>query len=368
MDNYSRPNNNSGGGSKTGAIVGGVVGGIAFLLGLIFLTLFLIRRHKRKQEDLAFDGNFDPARVVHSNTNQVDLGADTTGADGYDDGMGGRLGAGAGGVVGGVVSPFTYVPPGEAAVAATGTAPRTDPEMRQRYPVSGEGYPNQSSYHNAASDAGTGSTGGSGNAYHNMSPQNPQYSPQGTGYPNLNVYPAAAGAGPGGNGSGGPLPNPFNGYHPQSQGYSQGDSQVPASLHPGGIAAVGRGGSASSQSHSRTYSLGSAAESTTNTGSGSGSGLGAPSAKEREAYPGRFSPGGSGGLGVVNPDGEGQGSGSGARGSGAGVDEESRLAYLRSGPIVHRDAGRVEGNAEESDEEPAEIPPTYDSLPAEDRR
>ncbi|KAI5890003.1 uncharacterized protein SCHCODRAFT_02630610 [Schizophyllum commune H4-8] len=73
-----------------------------------------------------------------------------------------------------------------------------------------------------------------------------------------------------------------------------------------------------------------------------------PSAKEREAYPQRFE--------LANPD---QG----------GFTDQDRQQYLASGPsgpahpsgsdvFVHRDGGRLEQN---------EIPPTYDSVPRDER-
>lgn len=68
------------------------------------------------------------------------------------------------------------------------------------------------------------------------------------------------------------------------------------------------------------------------------------------------------GLGVTNPDlGE-------ASASTVVVDRE---AYLRNGPgpgpIVHRDAGRVDP-VDEGEAVREEIPPTYDSLPVDERR
>ena len=98
-----------------------------------------------------------------------------------------------------------------------------------------------------------------------------------------------------------------------------------------------------------------------------------PSAKEREAYPQRFE--------LANPD-------QGDVGAGMGFSDQDRQQYLASGPsgrasssslgrlreadgsipaaahpsgsdvFVHRDGGRLEQN---------EIPPTYDSVPRDER-
>ncbi|KAG5328174.1 hypothetical protein C0989_010846, partial [Termitomyces sp. Mn162] len=75
-------------------------------------------------------------------------------------------------------------------------------------------------------------------------------------------------------------------------------------------------------------------------------------AKEREAFGGSV----RGGMSLANPDSDGSGeSGAGRNGAGAG-----------RAPIVHRDGGRV---VQEVHEEVAEeIPPTYDSIPANERR
>ncbi|KAG5650620.1 hypothetical protein H0H81_011634 [Sphagnurus paluster] len=101
--------------------------GIAALLAL--LTLFLLRRCKRHREQDLFNRKFDPARVVPT-APRISIPEDD------DDGMGGRLGSS----VGGVVSPFSCVPPGgdNATIApgtgtiSSGTAPGS-PEMRQHH-------------------------------------------------------------------------------------------------------------------------------------------------------------------------------------------------------------------------------------------
>ena len=123
-----------------------------------------------------------------------------------------------------------------------------------------------------------------------------------------------------------------------------------------GTAGVGRGPSLSSTNSS------SRPTHTTSSGVYAPIGAGA-AAKEREAFgAAALPPPRPLGLGVANPDlGE-------ASASTVGVDRE---AYLRNGPgpIVHQDAGRVDPvEAEEEAEAREEIPPTYDSLPAEERR
>ncbi|KAF8055209.1 hypothetical protein FPV67DRAFT_871334 [Lyophyllum atratum] len=279
--------------TNIGAIVGGVVGGVGGALALLALLLLLIRRHKRRQEKSYFDGNFDPAHVVPATAPRISLPDDD---EDQDDGMGGRLGTG----VGGVVSPFSYVPESEmrqnqgqgqipGALVAGGAGVGAGAYAHQGY-AGHPGYQGQGPYAPTTqthSDAGTASTG---SAYYTLPPQ------QQAAYPNLNVYPG-----------------------------------------PGVIA---RGpGSVSSHGGSNTHTQTSASR----------------SAKEREAFAGRNPPGG---LGVANPDTEGAGA--------SGVDEGRRQAYLRSGPVVHQDGGRVEEEGE--GEEAGEIPPTYDSLPEGDRR
>ncbi|KAG6884348.1 hypothetical protein C0993_011958 [Termitomyces sp. T159_Od127] len=74
----------------------GVVG-----LAALLLIIHLILRHRRNREKDLFDGNFDPAHVVAPTAPRISLLEDDNG----DDGMGGRLGTG----VGGVVTPFQYV-------------------------------------------------------------------------------------------------------------------------------------------------------------------------------------------------------------------------------------------------------------------
>ncbi|KAJ4492440.1 hypothetical protein C8R41DRAFT_919994 [Lentinula lateritia] len=109
--------------SHTGAIVGGVVGGVVALLLLILGALWFIRRRRRLQDE-AFDGNFDPNRIVRPASGAGNLGGrgptlpniPVTNSDEHigagspqmaeveDDGMGGRLNGSAIGA--GVVAPY----------------------------------------------------------------------------------------------------------------------------------------------------------------------------------------------------------------------------------------------------------------------
>ncbi|KAE9395048.1 hypothetical protein BT96DRAFT_997944 [Gymnopus androsaceus JB14] len=53
--------------SHTGAIVGGVLGGVGGLIVILGILFFVLRRAQRKRElDEAFDGNFDPDRIVRA--------------------------------------------------------------------------------------------------------------------------------------------------------------------------------------------------------------------------------------------------------------------------------------------------------------
>ncbi|PPQ86158.1 hypothetical protein CVT26_000406, partial [Gymnopilus dilepis] len=100
--------------SNVGAIVGGVVGGIAGLLIVLAVIWALLRKKRIKDE---FDGNFDPAYVSSTaNGKSGPSGGAALGGtlpniplDEEDDGMGGRLAAGAEG--GGIISPYSYQPP-----------------------------------------------------------------------------------------------------------------------------------------------------------------------------------------------------------------------------------------------------------------
>ncbi|KAL0056960.1 hypothetical protein AAF712_016422 [Marasmius tenuissimus] len=91
--------------SNTGAIVGGVVGGVAGVAIFALLLVWGYKRWRRRRDLEAFDGNFDPDRIVASrHRNQESIAPTLPDMAQYDDGMGGRL---AGTTVGGgVVSPY----------------------------------------------------------------------------------------------------------------------------------------------------------------------------------------------------------------------------------------------------------------------
>lgn len=70
--------------SHTAAIVGGVVGGVGGLIALVVIVILVfvcLRRARRRKLDEAFDGNFDPDRIVRARggTSEVDGYAYTRG-------------------------------------------------------------------------------------------------------------------------------------------------------------------------------------------------------------------------------------------------------------------------------------------------
>ncbi|KAG5333668.1 hypothetical protein C0989_005063, partial [Termitomyces sp. Mn162] len=273
---------------------------------LTLLTIFLIRRHRRNSEKYLFDGNFDPAHVVPT-APRISL------PDDGDDGMGGRLGTG----VGGVVMPFQYVPEHErrqemrtadlgvgAGAAGVGAAYALSQSQHGHGNGNGNGY-GHGSYTPSMNPSDPGSGSGSGSAYFpnpfaspvSSSEAGSAYAQNVGAYPNLNAYPVSAGAG----------------------------------------AAAQRAASVSSHGTALSNSM-------------SGTKTASAIAKEREAF-------GSvrGGMSLANPDFDGAG-GSGAARNRAGAGRA---------PIVHRDGGRV---VQEVHEVAGEIPPTYDSIPANERR
>jgi hypothetical protein len=350
--------------------------GVGALLILLLLGAFLVRRHRKKRDELLFDGNFDPARhstgpggvAGHSHpagalAAEVDKEERNGGLE--DDGMGGRLGTG----VGGVISPFSYVPPEE----RNGSMRSRTPDMSQSGHGHMGGYPapfafpqpaygqspyNPSSSPPPGSDAGTmatnvtGQTGsGSSSAgyYTGMNPHDPHAQ-----------YLAAAGV------AGSHMPNPYDQNSSRYSG-SYGPGPQRAATPPAGVAMMGRRPPGSAGGHSPTNSSswdgGSQSPSQSQSQSQSQSrsqGMSAVSAKEREAYGHRA----GGGLGVANPDTNNTTApgGAGAEGSNAVNREE----YLRQGPVVHRDGGRVR-QEEDTGDGGDEIPPTYDSIPRDDR-
>lgn len=332
-----------------------VVTGIAGLSVILALIFFLLRRRRTKNE---FDGNFDPDYV----SSGARLG--NSGGGGTlprmnideDDGMGGRLESGV--VGGGIISPYSYTPSGHT-------------NMSQVQPLS----------YSAASSAAPlvgGVAAGVGAAAlrnrHSQSQQSHYGSGGGSYYPGSVSHEgsAATATSPSAwSASSAPYPASANPYAPSLP--------VPAEL-----------GSASSEhSSSGAGPYGGMA-------SVSGGAYRPRSAKEIEAMGGH-----TGQPHVMNPDEAGAGPSS-AYPPGAAppmphsmYNEQSRLAYLQNGPghvsmpspmqstnsgvpdalrpgagsgvIVHQDAGRVpmrkgERTQEEEEQQPREIPPTYDSL------
>lgn len=320
ITNAPPQNNQSSSSTNVGAIVGGVVGGIGGL-GLLVLILFFVLRRRRNNSD-DFDGNFDPARLQHHGGGggggggtlpQVNLNDDQLLHEEDDDGMGGRL---AGSTVGGgIVTPFTYAPP---------------QEMANAYP--------------AAFPAGMA---GYGAAYGQQDPH--------TLSPTHSAFPSSVSENSSSYGASSPYAPPIG------RGPSPGPSvaRTNTSNSSGGI---GVGGGGAYYNNPR-------------------------SAKEREAL------GMRGGVHVMNPSQDGveysqQHGHSQMMYAAGGVGEAAHQAYLAGGPssnlggrqqgavsppgsvVVHRDGGRVPVTGQEEEEHvvEAEIPPTYDSLPAEERR
>lgn len=292
--------------------------------------------------------------------------------------MGGRLGGT--GIGAGVVTPFIYNP-----------NPNSPPHPSSPYPQMSQPQMSQQGhlYGDLAAAGAAGARGG-------VSP--PPSSASADGY-----YPNTA-------------PSSAS-YYPSSQGSQQQLYNPNASVPVGGYlppsASAGAYGAGSGPLTSRTSSSG---------GSSHGMGMagGPRSAKEREAM-GRY---GVGGLTVANPEeGDNLGEGSGF----SQQQQQQRAAYMQNGPgpgayvqnqpgvgrmrsiehggyvgpgaqsavldyagsgasvpsparrgsavVVHQDGGRVqirgkgtEAADEEEEEEPSEIPPTYDSIPPEERR
>jgi hypothetical protein len=284
----------------------------------VVLIVFLLLRRRRNNSD-DFDGNFDPARLQHHGGGggggtlpQVNLNDDQLLQE-EDDGMGGRLAGSS--VGGGIVTPFAYTPQQQ--------------EMANAYPAAGP-----------LLGAGYGAYGQQ-QQYANEDPH--ALSPTRSAFPSSVSENSSYGVSP---------------YAPPiGRGPSPGPSvaRTNTSNSSGGIGGVGAGGGAYYNNPR--------------------------SAKEREALGIRE------GAHVMNPSQDGefsqhaQGLGQGVTYA-AGVGEAAHQAYLAGGPspsnfavaggrpgsvVVHRDGGRVPVTGQEEEEVEAEIPPTYDSLPAEER-
>ncbi|KAJ4478349.1 hypothetical protein J3R30DRAFT_2891771 [Lentinula aciculospora] len=326
--------------SHTGAIVGGVVGGVVALLLLILASLWFIRRRRRLQDE-AFDGNFDPDRIVRPASGTGNIGSrgptlpsiPVTNSDEHigsgppqmaeveDDGMGGRLNGSAIGA--GVVVPYPL------------HQPTTSPSRSAASPP-----PSARSWGNS-SDAQHSMYNGHVSDWRGPSP-GPSIPTQYTG----------------GSGSGAPpssFPPGMNSHLPPGASPSAFAAGVPAGAY-GYAGATGSHGRQSSVDNStssggRQPMYGGGAPGSTSS-SGGGSGV---------QMDGRFA--------VANPD----------EGYAGGFNEDARRAYIAGGPsgksptgplqprprevLVHEDGGRIENDdATPESEGPEEIPPTYDSL------
>ncbi|KAJ3854541.1 hypothetical protein EV368DRAFT_80520 [Lentinula lateritia] len=327
--------------SHTGAIVGGVVGGVVAILLLILGALWFIRRRRRLQDE-AFDGNFDPDRIVRPASGTGNLGGrrptlpniPVTNSDEHigagspqmaeveDDGMGGRLNGSAIGA--GVVAPYPLHHP---TTSPTRSAASPPPSARSW----GNSSDAQHSVYNGhvadwrgpspGLSIPTQYTDGSGSAAPPSS------------YTHGMIANLPPGASPGPTGPGTP-----------SSAYA----------YPGATGTHGRrysaGTSASSGDRQPLYAAAATGSTSSSTGGGG------------VQNSGRFA--------VVNPD-DGTYAG--------GFNEDARRAYITGGPsgksptgpsqsrprevLVHEDGGRIENvDTTPESEGPEEIPPTYDSL------
>lgn len=290
-----------------GPIVGGVVGGLAALGILGALLLYCIRR-KRNADD--FDGNFDPDRVVgHSGGGggtlpQVDLGE------------------------GVVAEPYAYHPAGTGVGAGGGMTQYGEAQ----YPI-------------ASGGAGTG-VGGPRSAG-TTSPSAPSH------YPTSSESDA-----------------PAAGMYYNNPNYPNNPDVVGMGMGMGG--AYGGGNqptaSVSSGSNYTSYGGGPGAPPPSRTPAPGGLYYDNPmSSKEREA----LAQGGQGRYGlatqVEEPNPQMVGLGGVGRGHSAQGSVSALSSGTGSGVVVHQDGGRVPQPQPQLHEMESEIPPTYDSIPADER-
>ncbi|CAA7263979.1 unnamed protein product [Cyclocybe aegerita] len=368
-------------GSNTGAIVGGVVGGVAGLAAILALIWFLLRRRRSHDE---FDGNFDPARLASGKAGgggggtlpQIDL-------EDEDDGMGGRLNTGVNG--GGVISPYTYTPTPQmshvASAPLVGTAAGVGAAAAAGAAYSNEKrHGSQSQYSNGPSSASyypPTSTDG-------HVPTSPITSSEG-GYPPTSMtsssgyYPPNQYASPFGRG---PSPGPSVATSPYHNSGSSDHSSA-------GAPSAAVGGVYNPRSAKEMEAMGLHAQPhVTNPDEG----YYQPHVQQQIHHHG-IHPGtpvhqaylqyGPGGAPAATPPVLGQQYGASSQ---TNVPDTLRPghsadSHAHSGPgssaagaavVVHEDGGRVvmrKGEAvDEEEEQPPEIPPTYDSLPADVRR
>jgi LPXTG-motif cell wall-anchored protein len=317
------------------------IGGL-LLLGLL---IFCLRRRRRN----LFDGNFDPANITSvkggggGTLPNIDLGEGGIMGDGRgeglideDDGMGGRLGAGAGG--GGIIMPYAFVPPAPVGGAGVGG----HPQMHQLSNVGG-----------ARDEVGVAAAAGYGNEKRAMRQQYAQHTPNAS-ISSGSHYPTSS----------------TNHEYFNASGVGSPEPQSPTSDEYSSI-----GGNVFGGVNYRPLSRHSPGPSVLTSSSGG------KNAKEMEAM---------GRAVVVNPDDVPGVSGfqQAYLQSGPGPHHQQHLPSSSSTPVptrhsptlsragtavvVHEDGGRVvlskgdgEGEAEALN---TEIPPTYDSLPVDLRR
>lgn len=183
--------------SHTGAIVGGAVGGGVGLIFLVALLAICFRRQRARQRSLdAFDGNFDPDRIVAGEKSNVkgepkvfngrgptlpDIAAGR-GDDDLDDGMGGRLAGSS--VGGGVVAPYPLYHPTTAPSSRSHSS--SGAPLMSNHSYSAPSQPSQPPYATSSNErldlpnpfsAGPGSTSSGGT----RSAQTAQSGPSGAG-------------------------------------------------------------------------------------------------------------------------------------------------------------------------------------------
>ncbi|KAF5390564.1 hypothetical protein D9757_002605 [Collybiopsis confluens] len=319
--------------SHTGAIVGGVVGGTVALL-LVILGAFWYIRRRRRLQDLAFDGNFDPNRIVRSPSGTGNFGGRTPTlpnipvsnsdeqirpemSEMEDDGMGGRLNASTIGA--GVLTPYPlYHSP-----SPIRSAPSPPPPSARSW--------------GSSSDAQHSLTG-------HMQQQEWRGPSPGPSIPTQYTGGSATGVPPSSYPSIAHLPP---GAAPGHVGVG-----VPASAYTFAGAQHRRRPSNGTSSSGEQQPLYSGGPSSTSSSGGTSVNSG-----------GRFT--------VANPD-------ENMNRYAGGYSEEARRAYIVGGPssksptgpsqphprevLVHEDGGRVESNDGTPSEGPEEIPPTYDSI------
>ncbi|KAL5482697.1 hypothetical protein ACEPAI_9291 [Sanghuangporus weigelae] len=334
-DGSSSGGGDNGGSSNTGAIVGGVVGGVAGLAALVLLVWFCLRRRKRND----FDGDFDPDAVAKRNSStlqRLGRGGDTdllAAARGVENEpevtpyMYGMQQHGTGGAS--LFGPATAAGAGAAAGYAAGGYGAHDQKSAASHPPSSYYDPNAPTMPSGPSE--TGSSG------HGVS--DPRTSTSSSGVPyGASPYPPTTGA-TGAGAYGLYTPGPVPGANTPSSPTSQSHSTYASSKEREAFAQ--RYAQQNGQEHNVLYGAGAAGAGAANEG-GIGPGMPVP-------VPASLQPGG----GLGGP----------AQGPSLTVRNASPIDENAPGVVVHQDGGRVR---EEDVEPPNEIPPTYDSIRADD--